>query len=644
MSRVKPLVTALLLCLVVPARGAQEVVDEIFAGNQWAVAVNQQNNQIYLAGMVVDGGAEVAGLSIYDGQTHELVCAVPFGVPVNQFGYRVAANPVTGRVYVANLGGAGTVSVVDAAACSVIENIDLVQPVTGLAILTFGGIAVNPNTNRIYATGAVYPTFESVVAVIDGATNDVVAAVQTGSSTFTNQVAVNPVTNRVYVTDDTSETVTVIDGGSNTVVTSLAVSRPNDLVVNPATDRIYVTSPRSEGGGEPFRGVSIFDGTTHALLLAVPMAAGAIDLDADANRVYVDAPGAGVTIRDADDLDLLETVDGIFGNILDLAVNSATNFAYAVTNAPRLFVIGPALEAEAGPDQAVLEGQVVTLAGAAEGGQPPYTFAWTQTGGASVSISNPASPSPSFTASDGPDVLTFTLTVTDARGRVAQDSVQVVVANVAPTVSAGADQTVLSGDLVTLAGSGSDPVDPITFSWLQTSGPAVALSCTAATCTFTAPAGPQVLTFQLTVSDDDGGSNSATVTITVRQDLDAEASMVARPPLESPARGATNFRTMWVRVCNVGATAFTVNRAAHITLSITVNGDPAGGAIVLRNPGSATLAPGACDRANFRWNYRNAGPAAGQIVTFGATLSTGFAEGSDVDPANNVDERSLTAR
>jgi hypothetical protein len=62
MARVKLLITVALLCLVAQVRGAQEVVGEIFAGDQFAVAVNEQTNQIYLAGMVVNDGALVAGV------------------------------------------------------------------------------------------------------------------------------------------------------------------------------------------------------------------------------------------------------------------------------------------------------------------------------------------------------------------------------------------------------------------------------------------------------------------------------------------------------------------------------------------------------------------------------------------------------
>ena len=73
--------------------------------------------------------------------------------------------------------------------------------------------------------------------------------------------------------------------------------------------------------------------------------------------------------------------------------------------------------ANAGADQSVNEGVLVTLNGTEsfDPNEDPITYSWAQTGGPSVTLSDSASPSPTFTAPDvtGPTDLTFQLTVTD---------------------------------------------------------------------------------------------------------------------------------------------------------------------------------------------------------------------------------------
>ena len=93
--------------------------------------------------------------------------------------------------------------------------------------------------------------------------------------------------------------------------------------------------------------------------------------------------------------------------------------------------------------------------------------------------------------------------------------------NGAPTADAGPDQTVNQGTMVSLDGSGSSDPDmqTLTYSWSQTAGPAVTLTgASSATPTFTAPAGPTSLTFQLEVCDDATTPlcDTDTVTVTVR--------------------------------------------------------------------------------------------------------------------------------
>jgi hypothetical protein len=94
--------------------------------------------------------------------------------------------------------------------------------------------------------------------------------------------------------------------------------------------------------------------------------------------------------------------------------------------------------------------------------------------------------------------------------------IDVVAGNAPPTANAGSDQTVTTGTLVTLNGSGSSDSDGFisTYSWTQTGGTSVTLSGSGSNRTFT-PATAGVRTFQLTVTDDDGATNSDTVTVTV---------------------------------------------------------------------------------------------------------------------------------
>ncbi len=170
--------------------------------------------------------------------------------------------------------------------------------------------------------------------------------------------------------------------------------------------------------------------------------------------------------------------------------------------------------------------------------------------------------------------------------------VQSVTNAMAPTASAGTPQSVDPGTLVTLDGSASNAAGlaTISYSWTQTGGPAATLSgATTAMPTFTAPnaATGSVLSFQLTVTDDGGLTDMATVTVT----------------LNNVAPTIFTFDPVALLGANIVFT-LTVSDANGTTPTLTATGIPAG----------ATFTP-----ATGVFNWPNAGPLGNYVVTFTAT-------------------------
>jgi VCBS repeat-containing protein len=217
--------------------------------------------------------------------------------------------------------------------------------------------------------------------------------------------------------------------------------------------------------------------------------------------------------------------------------------------------------ANAGPDQTVNEGTLVTLDGSGSSdpeGEPLTTYQWTQVAGPDVSLTAADSAHPTFTAPTVPSggaILTFELTVSDGSSTSAPNSVNITVTDVnhAPVADAGDDQTVNEGAEVMLDGRGSlDPDnDSLTYRWAQLAGPPVTLSdSTSSTPRFSAPlVGPvaQTLTFELSVSD---GLASADDTV------DVVVENVNHAP-----------------TANAGADQ-TVNEGIVVTLNGTASSDP----------------------------------------------------------------------
>lgn len=131
--------------------------------------------------------------------------------------------------------------------------------------------------------------------------------------------------------------------------------------------------------------------------------------------------------------------------------------------------------ADAGPDQVVDETAAVSLAGACSancGGAP--VFAWSQTAGPAVTLDDPASATPSFTAPrvQTDTAVTFALVVNNGTFPSEPDEVTINVQPALPVADAGDDATADPGR-VALDGTGSsDPRGrPLTFAWTLSDSP-----------------------------------------------------------------------------------------------------------------------------------------------------------------------------
>lgn len=291
--------------------------------------------------------------------------------------------------------------------------------------------------------------------------------------------------------------------------------------------------------------------------------------------------------------------------------------------------------ADAGPNQSVASMATVTLDGSQSSDANSIDtlgFSWTQTGGPAVDLLDADTSQPSF---DAPAVamgtsvvLTFELTVSDGVFSDT-DSVSIVVGdddpnvNIPPNADAGLDQAVFEGAGVTLSGSGTDADgDPLSYSWIQLSGPQAVLDDPASAVTaFIAPdvpaGSPVVLTFQLTVSDA-LESDTDTVSVSVEENV---------PP-----------------IANAGAD-LTVAQNTFVTLDGSLSDDPNTIGVLtyswvqLTGP-AVTLSGSATSMPTFTAPAVQAGTT--ELLEFQLTVSDGTFDDTDV-VAVTVEEQEPTA-
>ena len=212
--------------------------------------VEPLNNESTLSGAVWDPLTN----NIYAAQPGQFLVTrnlkfIGGGYPCGGSTNAVANNVMTSRVYVScGINVTGSVIAYDGL---LFKDKRTANP--PLATLTQGrqaaGLAVNPNTNRVYMVGKTSPTS---LDVIDGSNYQLLASIPglanpapptSQGSPYPRPVAINTVTNTIFVVNTCDSSVAVIDGSTNTVIRT--ISTPDGaaaVAVNEKTTTLYVAN------------------------------------------------------------------------------------------------------------------------------------------------------------------------------------------------------------------------------------------------------------------------------------------------------------------------------------------------------------------------------------------------------------------
>ena len=247
-----------------------------------------------------------------------IVTTVPTSAPT-----AIDADPITRRVYVASF-LTPTIQVISEETNTVVDTITFPPGPDG-QLPEFDGVAVNPVTSRLYASD---PRVGLVYVVDIGHGNQILTNIHAPAA---NGIAVNPGPSKIYVSALFPNTVTVIDGKTNTVSNTLSVPLAEKATVDIFSNRVYVPSQNFIGQ------VFVFDGTTDALLAQIQTGNFTTSVAVDFLRHLAYASNEGFT-PDTNNLAIIDTnTNTVIGTIptdqnpRPVSVNPFTNRIYVAT-------------------------------------------------------------------------------------------------------------------------------------------------------------------------------------------------------------------------------------------------------------------------------------------------------------------------
>ncbi len=225
----------------------KKVVADVPTGNQpFGLAVDETANKVYSVNAGF-GAAFPGSITVIDGATNTALQAETSAFPPEgqSFSAPVAVNEFTGKVYFAASGVPSTLGVLNGNVAS-----PLPPPLDALQDQVYD-IAVGKIVNRVY----VATRNTGVVHVLDSADTEI-ASLATGSPVV---LAINQTTGTVYAANVDHNSVSVIDGGTSTIVATIPVgSQPAFLAVNELANRVYVYNANGSS-------VSFINGVTNTV-------------------------------------------------------------------------------------------------------------------------------------------------------------------------------------------------------------------------------------------------------------------------------------------------------------------------------------------------------------------------------------------
>ncbi len=262
-----------------------EVIDEIEVNGE-AIAINSDKNQIY----IISYGTIV----VMDGESNEIINTVLIGASP----FKTVFNPTTNLIYTSNEFSKG-INVIDGSNGQITDVINAKG----------AGLDVDPTSNRIYAIS------DDGISVIDGLTNDVINEINISG----DAIKVNPITNIVYAADKINNSISVIDGTSNTITSVIDVGqKPTVISINQVTNRIYVAKQSSNS-------LHVIDGESNKVIDIVGVEKlenliTEISVNSVTNRIYATAPGKSSFVNNDSDAEikLVHVIDGESNEIIDV--------------------------------------------------------------------------------------------------------------------------------------------------------------------------------------------------------------------------------------------------------------------------------------------------------------------------------------